>query len=684
MQDNLPLERTSFVGREREVAEIERLLSERRLLTLCGPGGAGKTRLALAVARDLVDGFEEGVWWVELAPTSDPAQAVAQTLIIREETGRPLADTLAQDLAATDLLLVLDNCEHLIEACADLADALLGACPDLKILATSREPLRVPDETNFMVPSLSVPDPGRSLSTGELAGYEAVRLFVERAKAADSGFALTEGNARAVARLCNRLDGIPLAVELAAARTRVLTIEQILQKLDDPLGFLTAGSRTAAARHKTLRATLKWSYDLLDEPERALLRRLSVFVGGWDLEAAEAVGAGDTAEEVLDLLDLLSALVDKSLVVAEAQADGALRYRMLEPVRQFGREKLRESGEEAEVRRRHAEHYLALAERAEPELVGPDQGLWIGRLGTEFANLREAHSWSLEPGQEEDRVRLRLRLPAALWRFWAGRRFEEGKRWLQTALDKDTGGFPAVRAQALDGLGFILTFQHEFGRAIEALEESIALYEELGDKSGAAFALANLGYAVLHGGYHERVPTFVEEAQAFLAEDLNGHARAYLRIIAGVAMLGGGDLDSAVSQVEEGLALSRELGDRRNTAMSLFILGMVEFGRGDLGQGAPLFEEGGKISQETGDRLGGIYYVWGFGKLSAMRGSPVRAATLWGASEALREQMGMALSHLDLAASGYEKDLAAVPEFTLEVHGRPFPHPGPSGVGVQP
>jgi predicted ATPase/DNA-binding CsgD family transcriptional regulator len=664
----LPTERTSFVGREREVAEIGRLLSDRHLLTLCGPGGAGKTRLALAVARNLVEGFDGGVWWVELAPVSDPELvpgAVASALGVPEAPERSPTEALVDSLNGRNVLLVLDNCEHLVEACADLADILLVNCPDLRLLATSRESLRVAGETNFMVPSLSLPEAGRSPSTEDLSGYEAVRLFVERARAVASDFMLTEGNAAAVARLCNRLDGIPLAIELAAARTRVLSVEQILGKLEDPLALLTAGSRTAAARHQTLRATLQWSLELLSEEEKALFRRLSVFAGGWTLEAAEAVGEEPPAEagrkgSSPSVLDLLSALVDKSLVVVEADADDALRYRLLEPVRQFARDELRESGEEAEVCRRHAGHYLALAERAEPELTGPDQGLWLRRLRDEFANLREAHSWSLEPGQEEDRVRLRLRLPAALWRFWGGRRFEEGKRWLQTALEKDTGGFPAVRAQALDGLGFILTFQHEFGRAIEVLEEAIALYEELGDRSGGALALANLGYAVVHGGYHERVPAFLEEARACLAEDLNGHARAYLCIIVGAATLGGDDLGPAISQLEEGLALSRKLGDRRNTSMALFILGMVEFGRGDVGRGAPLLEEGASISQDIGDRLGGIYFVWGFGKPSALRGNPVRAATLWGAAEALREQMGMALSALDLAASGYERDLAAV------------------------
>ena len=659
--DALPLERTSFVGREREVAEIERLLSDRQLLTLSGPGGAGKTRLALAVAQDLVEGFGGDVWWVELASVSDPElvpRAVASALGVPEAPDLSPTGALVDNLKGRMVLLVLDNCEHLVEACVDLADVLLATCPELKLLATSREPLRVAGETNFMVPSLSVPDPGLSLATVELADYEAVRLFVDRASAVDSGFALTERNAPAVARLCDRLDGIPLAIELAAARTRVLSVEQILEKLDDPLSLLSSGGRTAAARHRTLRATLEWSFELLDEAEKALFYRLSVFVGGWDLEAAEAVGTGDAVEAGLGL-NLLSALVDKSLVVVE-ETGGTLRYGMLEPVRQFGREKLHGSPDEPEVRFRHAEHYLALAERAEPELVGPDQGLWLGRLRTEFANLREAHSWSLEPGDEEERAWLRLRLPAALWRFWGGQRFEEGKRWLQTALERDTEEFPATRARVLDGLGFILVFQQDYGQAIDALVEAIALYKELGDQSGAALALANLGYAALHGGYMERVPAFVQEGEALMRGDLEGHARAYLRVIMASAALGQGDFDSGVAQVEEGLALCRELGDLRNTSMSLFILGMAKLAGGELDQGAPLLEEGAQITRELGDRLGGTYYLLGLGKLAAMRGMRIGAARLWGAAEAHREKMGMALSTFDLAASGYEQDLAAV------------------------
>jgi non-specific serine/threonine protein kinase len=381
------------------------LVGDARLVTLGGPGGCGKTRLALAVAQEMVESFEGGVWWVELASLSDPKLvpgALASALGVREVADRSPTEVLVEHLETRKTLLVLDNCEHLVEGCAALADALLRACPELEILATSREPLRIGGEAVGMVPSLSFPDPLRLPPAAELANYEAVRLFVERAKAVDVGFALTERNASAVARLCRKLDGIPLAIELAAARVRALTVEQISQRLEDPLGLLTTGSRTAAPRHQTLRAALQWSYELLSEQERELLGRLSVFSGGWDLEAAEAVGAGGPVESRL-VLDLLSALVDKSLVVAEEGgeegASSYLRYRMLEPVRQYAREKLEESAEAPEVLRRHAEYYLALAERAEPELLGPDQGRWFGRLRSEVWNLQGVLSWSLSPAK---------------------------------------------------------------------------------------------------------------------------------------------------------------------------------------------------------------------------------------------------------------------------------------------
>jgi predicted ATPase/DNA-binding SARP family transcriptional activator len=663
--DNLPLELSSFIGREKEVTEVERLLNGgTRLVTLCGPGGCGKTRLALAVAQEVVEAFEDGVWWVELASLSDPnllPRAVASVLGVREVPDRSPTELLVEHLKPGKTLLVLDNCEHLVDGCAALADTLLRACPDLQILTTSRESLRVAGEAIWMVPSLSLPDLRGDFPLGKLGRYEAVRLFVERATEADAGFTLTERNASVVARLCHELDGIPLAIELAAARVRALTVEQISERLENTLGLLTTGSRTAPPRQRTLRAALEWSWELLEEQERELLGRLSVFAGGWDLEAAEAVGVADPVQPWM-VLDLLSTLMDKSLVVAEESGEEGLsrRYRMLEPVRQYAREKLHESAEEPEVLRRHAEHYLALAERADPELLGPDQGRWLGRLRTEAGNVRGALSWSLEPGQEEERAELQLRMVAAMGRFWNREDFEEGKWWLRTALERDPGGLPATRAKALAEFGFILLFQQNYGPAINALDEAVALYKELGDRMGAAFALANLGWAVLHGYYRERVQAFIREGEALIEGGLEAHPRAYLSIILASATLWQGDLDLAASRIEEAIAMCRELGNLRDVAMALFNLGGIHLRRGDTARAAKVFEEGARISGQLGDMLGSAYYIWIYGGVNARLGRPVQAARLWGAAEALREQMGMSFSRYDLAESGYEGDLAAV------------------------
>src|SRR5918997_3914016 len=346
LSNNLPLQLTSFVGREREIAEARDLLAEQRLLTLTGPGGCGKTRLALKAAAELAERFEDGVWLVELASLSDPAlvpQTVAFALGMREQPGRLLTDTLSEYLELKKMLLVLDNCEHLVEACAQLAEALLRACPNLRILATSREALGITGETGWLVPSLSLPDPRYLPPVDELPRYEAARLFIERAAAMLPTFELTDRNAAAVARLCRGLDGIPLAIELAAARVKVLSVEQIAERLHDRFRLLTLGSRTALPRHRTLRATIDWSHDLLSEEEKVLFRRLSVFVGGFALGAAEAVCVGEDLEEN-EVLDLLSHLVDKSLVVMQERG-GGMRYGLLETVRQYGREKLEESGE---------------------------------------------------------------------------------------------------------------------------------------------------------------------------------------------------------------------------------------------------------------------------------------------------------------------------------------------------
>jgi predicted ATPase len=388
---NLPSELSSFVGREKELSEVKRLLADTRLLTLTGSGGCGKTRLALAAATDLLEEFEEGVWMVELAPLADPAlvpQAVASTLGVREQPGRSPTETLSDYLSSKQVLLVLDNCEHLIEACAVLAEALLHSCPELRILATSREALGITGEVAWLVPSLSLPDLRHLPEIESLPRYESARLFVERTTAVKPTFALTERNATAVAQVCYRLDGIPLAIELAAARAKVLSVEQISERLDDCFRLLAAGSRTAMPRHRTLHATMDWSHDLLPDEEQTLFRRLSVFAGGFTLEAAESVCAGKDLQRD-EVLELLSHLVDKSLV-AVWEKDGETRYRLLETVRQYGREKLSESGEEGHLWERHAGYYLALAAKAEPELKGAGQVEWLQRFEWEHDNLRAA------------------------------------------------------------------------------------------------------------------------------------------------------------------------------------------------------------------------------------------------------------------------------------------------------
>jgi non-specific serine/threonine protein kinase len=429
---SLPIRLTSFVGREREVAEVTELLLGRRLVTLSGPGGIGKTSLALVVATKVRAHFADGAALVELAGLTDGdlvPHEVAAALGVRERLGEPILTTVGRAQAAAQRLLVIDNCEHLVEACARVVESLLQACPRLHILATSREPLRVGPEVIWRVPALSLPEQNH-WPLAVLTGSDAVRLFVERAAVVRPGFALTADNAAAVAEICRRLDGIPLAIELAAARARVLAVEQIAARLDDRFRLLTGGSRTALRRQQTLQATLDWSYQLLSDEERTLLRRLAVFAGGFTVEAAEALGAGGSIR-AFDVLDRLGALVDKSLVVAE-DAGAHARYRLLETIRQYAADRLLEADEVGSVRDRHRDWYFALAVRAEPELSGSGMEEWLERLEAEHDNLRAALAWSLESDPK-----LGLQLAASLGGFWMARGHHvEGRRWLEAFLTR--------------------------------------------------------------------------------------------------------------------------------------------------------------------------------------------------------------------------------------------------------
>jgi len=637
--NNLPLELSSFVGRERALAEVERSLENTRLLTLMGSGGCGKTRLALAVASELVGGLEDGVWLVELAPLADPSlvpQAVASTLGVREQPGRSLTETLCDYLRSKKMLLVLDNCEHLIEACATLAEALLRSCPELRVLATSREALGINGEVAWPVPSLSLPDVRRLPDIESLPQYESARLFVERAVAVKPAFALTAQNAASVAQICYRLDGIPLALELAAARTKVLAVEQIADRLDDCFGLLADGGRTAMPRQRTLHATMDWSHELLSEEELALFRRLSVFAGGFTLEATESVCAEEELERN-EVLQLLSHLVDKSLVTVR-EVSGEARYHLLETVRQYGWEKLSESGETGLIRERHAEYHLALAEEAEPELKAERQVAWLQRFERDHDNLRAAMAWLLGRGESEEAARLGW----ALWLFWwIHGHFAEGRRSMKQALSAEGSGvMPAfARAKALYVEGTMACGQGENRPAELLLEESVTLFRQLGDGRGVAYALGSAAVLAITQERYELGIAYSEEATELFLEVGDKWGAAPMLGCSAVGWLNRGDHRRARSLAKRGLALCRETGDKHGTSIALCTLAGVAQAERDYERARDLFEEGLAVSVKLGNEADVVHCLEGLASIAGAQGSTVRAGRLWGAAEALLEKI---------------------------------------------
>ncbi len=641
--NNLPLQLSSFVGREKELAEVKRLLEDARLVTLTGSGGCGKTRLALAAAGELAEEFEDGVWLVELASLADPSlvpQAAAYVLGVREQPGRSATESLSDYLGSRHLLLVLDNCEHLIGACATLAEALLRSCPRLCVLVTSREALDITGEVAWLVPSLSLPDLRRLPAVESLLRYESARLFMERTAAVNPNLTLTEQNASALAQICYRLDGIPLAIELAAARAKVLSVEQIAARLDDCFGLLSAGGRTAMPRHRTLHATMDWSHDLLPDGERALFRRLSVFAGGFTLEAAESVCAGeDIAGD--NVLDLLSHLVDKSLVIAREEGAEA-RYRLLETVRQYGRTKLDESGETGRFRDRHAGYYLALAEEAEPELKAERQVAWLDRLELEHDNLRATMAWFLRRGDSEQAARLGW----ALWLFWGIRaHFAEGRRSMEQALSgKGSVATPAsFRAKALYVESTMANYQGDHRSAESLAEESLSLFTEQGDREGMAYALSSAGFAANGRGMHEQAISLVQESvDLFLYVGERWGAAIELCFLA-VAWRGRGDHSHAKRVAERGLALSREVGERQSICAALYTLATLAQAERDHGRARSLFAEGLTLSAELGNEADVAHCLEGLASVAAEEDKIARAARLWGAEEAMLEKFEAAV-----------------------------------------
>jgi predicted ATPase/DNA-binding CsgD family transcriptional regulator len=641
-ENNLPLQLSSLIGRDKERAGAGKLLAQRRLLTLTGPGGSGKTRLALAVAGDVAYEFEDGVWWVALASLSDPGlvpQAVASILEVREQPGRPLTGTLAEHLAPKDTLLILDNCEHLVEACERLVSVLLPACPSLRILATSRESLGVAGETVLLVPPLSLPAPGHPPTPNELERYEAVRLFFERARWATPTFELTESNASDVALLCRNLDGIPLAIELAAARTKVLSVAQISSRLAENFRLLKSASRTADPRQQTLAATLEWSHELLNETERVLFRRLSVFAGGFTLEAAEMVCAGEDIEE--DVLDLLSHLIDKSLVSVTEDGGTEARYRLLETVRQYASEQLEESDEAGEVRHKHAVWFLALADRAEPELKRRQQVVWLARLEREHDNLRAAMRWLLQEGETETAVQFAW----VLWLFWWYHGYQgEGRRYAEEILEREKVLGAEARARAIYVRAAVSYGLESMDLTMRLCEESASLFRQVGDKSGLAVTLGVQGITALQQGDLQGARAIFEEGLELFREvgDRWGIVSTLAHL--GIIPFSTGDNAAAVGYFEEAVDLSHDIGGRIPAAyISLYNLALIAQSEGNDERASNLYVEGLNLAVEVGDKANVAYCLEGLAGLIGHHAEPERAAQLYGASEALLESVGAPL-----------------------------------------
>ena len=645
--NNLPFQLTSFIGRERELAEVKALLAKTRLLTLVGVGGIGKSRLSLQVAAEAMDDYPDGVWLVELAPLTDGervAQAVASLLGVKEEAGRPVIEALLKYVRARQLLIVLDNCEHLAQACAELARQLLQSTPKLKVLASSREHLRTAGEQIYAVPPLSLPE-AQSVVTGDaLAQFEGTQLFIERAAAAQPAFEVSAANASVIAGICRQLDGIPLAIELAAARVRGLSVEAIAAHVNDRFRLLAGGDRAALPRQQTLRALIDWSYDLLSEAERLVFRRLAVFAGGWTLEASEAVVAiGDVGTS--DVLQLLTHLVEKSLVVLDGRGE---RYRLLDTVREYARNKLIESSEADMVRDKHLTFYVAFAKKAQPELIGPQQELWLERLDREEENILSANNWC---DLAQDGAESGLSLVSSMKRYWMIRGF------LGLAHDLTVEALRRPRAEkrdsawcgALFDAGQLGSWMGRYAEAQAYLEESLAIAREMEDKTKVARVLQPLGFACLGQANSGAARKHFEEALV-LAEEL-GNKRELGAALIALAQLqrAEGAMETAELLYGRALALARELKDREVIAIALLNLAMVSIARGFVDEARHMLREVSVIVRDMGSRPLGQSMLEVTAGLAARQEKWADAARLYGAAEAQAERTGLQRDPADQA-----------------------------------
>ncbi len=654
MPNNLPAQVTRFIGRARELADLKRLLGQGLLLTLTGPGGSGKTRLSLQAAAEVLDAFPHGVWLVELATILSPEgvpEAILGALEVREVAARSPMDTVLDVLKPRKLLLILDNCEHLVSACARVAAQILQKCPQVHILATSREPLNIAGETLWPVPPLAQPEPDESGEEPEfevLEGLESVQLFADRAAAVRPDFVLNEHNAAIVAEICRRLDGIPLAIELAAARVKVLPLPQILDRLDDRFRLLTGGSRAALPRQQTLGALMEWSYDLLTESERALLRRLTVFVAGRTLEMIEEVCSGDGLERS-EMLDLVSSLADKSLVTVEPSADGTPRYTLLESIWLFAEERLEQRQEAAPYRRRHLECFLKLAERAEPELFGPAQKTWLDRLTVEHSNLNQALSTSLtlEGGIESG-----LRIAVSLCRFWEVRNdFAGGYERVTTLLSRAGIAVSSrLRARAIACAGRLAWCQDRDDLAFGHYQEARAAFESLKLEAEVAACEAYLGFIT-------RNELRREEAWNHFAVADDLATRLNIARVRALVLNGRGSLAADEGRLEEARRLKEEASDRFRVAGDRWVVGLIvgSLGRvcvalGDLPAARRHLHEAVAIARELGNKWAVPPVLDVMADVVVREGQDSKAVQLRGAAAGLRETLGSSQSQVEREA----------------------------------
>lgn len=597
---NLPIDLTSFIGREAELAQVRRYLTNFRLVTLSGAGGCGKTRLALQAAADVASEFEGGVWLVELASLTDGSLlpgSIGNVLHLREDAQRYSLDVVADHLQGKEALIVLDNCEHLVDAAASAADHLLKRCPAVRILATSREPLNIPGELVWRVPSLSMPA-GHRAEADEVLASEAVQLFLDRARTVSPGYEVPPSSAQTLLGICRSLDGIPLAIELAAAKVRVLSLEQIAGRLSRRFALLTGGGRTAWPRHRTLRAAIEWSYDLLSEEERLLLARLSVFSGGFTLEGAECVCA-DAALAEDGILDLLASLVDKSMVAVDENASSP-RYRLLEIVREFAQEKLVEEGSGESLKDRHLDYYRDLAEEAMANLLGPDQSEWLDRLETEHDNMRAAIHWSrLSPNHDEDG----LRLAGALARFWFIRGYlSEGRKHLASVMVHRMKQPSRGWGLAHNGAGILAYAQSDLEDAAAHYRAALDVWRHLGDVAGAAGSLNNMGLALIGAGKATEAVPILEESLKLHEEIGDAAGMAKVKNNLGIAAFEQGLLDEARNYYLQSLQIRREIGAEGAAAECLTNLGEVAYAENEFAEASRFFHESLAILRRLGDR----------------------------------------------------------------------------------